>query len=127
MTTTTPSTGRYDSLPLWSRALARLGGGAMPPVRFHALVERDLRVTAGDVTLAADHYLPQTAEACPTILVRSPYGRGFPWSQIFGAHLAQQGFHVLLVATRGTAGSEGEFAPFKDDVRDAPAVVAWLR
>jgi uncharacterized protein len=126
-TTTSTSTGRYDSLPLWSRALSRLGRAPMPPAPFDAVVERDLRLPAGDVVLAADHYLPQSEQACPTIVVRSPYGRGFPWSQIFGAHLAQQGFHVLLVATRGTAGSEGEFRPFKDDVRDAPAVVDWLR
>jgi putative CocE/NonD family hydrolase len=129
MTTTTPttSTGRYDPLPLWSRALGRLGRSTMPAPQHRAGVERDLRIPAGDVTLAADHFAPLTADPCPTLLVRSPYGRGFPWSQFLGANLVQQGFHVLLVACRGTAGSEGEFRPFRDDVRDGPAVVAWMR
>ena len=39
----------------------------------------------------------------------------------------RQGFHVLIVATRGTGGSGGDFRPFRDDVRDAPAVLSWLR
>jgi putative CocE/NonD family hydrolase len=123
--TATTSIGRYGPPPLWSRALARSGRGM--PARCRALVERDLPVPAGDVTLVADHYAPAAAGPWPTLLVRSPYGRGFPWGHLFGTQLAQQGFHVLLVATRGTAGSGGQFRPFRDDVRDAPAVVRWLR
>src|SRR3954452_22424010 len=89
MTTTTPttSTGRYDPLPLWSRALGRLGRSTMPAPRHRAGVERDLRIHAGDVTLVADHFAPLTADPCPTLLVRSPYGRGFPWSQFLGVNL----------------------------------------
>ncbi len=126
MTSTITSTGRYDALPLWSRLLGASGRGMAAP-RCRAGVERGLPLPAGDVTLVADHYAPLTAGPSPTVLVRSPYGRGFPWGHLFGAQLARQGFHVLVVATRGTAGSGGQFRPFRDDVRDAPAVVAWLR
>jgi putative CocE/NonD family hydrolase len=129
MTTTAPttSTGRYDPLPLWSRLLGRLGRSTMPPPRCRAGVERNLDILAGDVSLAADHFAPLGTGPCPTLLVRSPYGRGFPWSQFLGANLVRQGFHVLIVATRGTGGSGGDFRPFRDDVRDAPAVLSWLR
>jgi putative CocE/NonD family hydrolase len=129
MTTTAPttSTGRYDPLPLWSRLLGRLGRSTMPPPRCRAGVERNLGIPAGDASLAADHFAPLGTGPCPTLLVRSPYGRGFPWSQFLGANLVRQGFHVLIVATRGTGGSGGDFRPFRDDVRDAPAVLSWLR
>src|SRR3954454_19266414 len=129
MTTTAPttSTGRYDPLPLWSRLLGRLGRSTMPAARCRAGVGRTLDIPAGDVSLAADHFAPLGTGPCPTLLVRSPYGRGFPWSQFLGANLVRQGFHVLIVATRGTGGSGGDFRPFRDDVRDAPAVLSWLR
>ncbi len=132
MTTTptapTTSTGRYGPPPLWSRLMSRLAARDAPPAPHNALLEPGLVVPAGDgVPLVADHYAPVTDAPCPTVLVRSPYGRGFPWGHLFGVLFAQQGFHVLVVATRGTAGSGGEFRPFRDDVADAPAVVAWLR
>ncbi len=125
--TPTTSTGRYGPPPLWSRLMSRLAARDAPPTPHQALMEPGLVIPAGDVTLVADHYAPATDVPCPTLLVRSAYGRGFPWGHLFGALFAQQGFHVLVVATRGTAGSGGEFRPFRDDVADAPAVVAWLR
>jgi putative CocE/NonD family hydrolase len=41
--------------------------------------------------------------------------------------LAEQGFHVLIQSTRGTAGSGGVFQPWRDDGPDGHATVAWLR
>ena len=82
---------------------------------------------ADGVTLLADHYWPLTGRPAPTVLVRCPYGRGFPYDWMYGALLARQGCHVLLQSCRGTGGSGGEFEPFVNEAADAQATVAWLR
>ena len=63
----------------------------------------------------------------PTVLVRTPYGRGSPWSALYGMGFAEQGFHVLLQSARGTADSGGVFRPWRDDGPDGRATIAWLR
>jgi putative CocE/NonD family hydrolase len=75
----------------------------------------------------ADRYIPQAGEPCPTLLVRTPYGRGFPYDFMYGGLFAEQGFHVLLQSTRGTGGSGGTCEPFTDEAADAQATIAWLR
>jgi hypothetical protein len=77
--------------------------------------------------LLADHYWPVIDRAAPTVLVRCPYGRGFPYDFMYGGMLAQQGFHVIIQSCRGTAGSGGEFEPFVNEAADGLATVAWLR
>src|SRR5690606_31607434 len=37
------------------------------------------------------------------------------------------GFHVLIQSCRGTGGSSGEFAWFRNETADGLATVAWLR
>jgi hypothetical protein len=74
-----------------------------------------------------DHYIPLTDGPCPTLLVRSPYGRGFPWDSVYGAQFAAQGFHVLIQSCRGTGGSGGTFDPWRQERADGAATVAWLR
>ncbi|MFC0112001.1 hypothetical protein [Kibdelosporangium aridum] len=62
---------------LVSAALGRLWG--LPAKRNRVRVARAVEVPMRDgVTLLTDHYIPVTAERVPTILVRCPYGRGFP-------------------------------------------------
>ena len=60
-------------------------------------------------------------------MVRTPYGRGFPWAHLYGVAFAEQGFHVLLQSCRGTGGSTGRFEPFRHEAADGQAAVAWLR
>jgi putative CocE/NonD family hydrolase len=91
-------------------------------------VERGIKIPMPDGTSQlADRYIPQTDEPCPTLLVRTPYGRGFPYDFMYGGMFAQQGFTVVLQSCRGTAGSTGEFEPFVSEAADAQATVAWLR
>jgi putative CocE/NonD family hydrolase len=112
----------------WHLRLLRRTRRVGPPARYDVAVESALPVTAADGSvLLADHYLPVTDRPCPTILVRSPYGRGFPWSYLYGLHFAEQGFHVLLQSCRGTSGSGGEFEPYRNEAADGQAVVRWLR
>ena len=133
MTTTTPltSTGTVRcACRSGHAALGRLGPAGLPAAHGAGRSGRAGRSSSRRTTSPSRRRsLPtrhcRTAaprcSSCPRTAGASPGGT------CSGRNLAQQGFHVLVVATRGTGGSGGEFRPFKDDVRDAPAVVAWLR
>jgi uncharacterized protein len=100
----------------------------MPAPLYNVRVERGIQIPMPDGTCQlADRYIPQAEEPCPTLLVRTPYGRGFPYNYMYGAMFAQQGFTVVVQSCRGTAGSTGEFEPFISEAADAQATVAWLR
>jgi uncharacterized protein len=79
------------------------------------------------VALVADHYAPTTSWAAGTVLVRCPYGRGFPFSLAFARLYAARGYHVLLQSVRGTFGSGGAFEPMVNEVADGADTVEWLR
>jgi uncharacterized protein len=123
-----PGPGRARRLPLHVRVMRRLPArGRLHPVCEVALEQR-IAVPAGDgVPLLTDHYIPLTDDPCPTLLVRTPYGRGFPWDSVYGAPFAAQGFHVLLQSCRGTGGSGGTLDPWRHEVADGQATVNWLR
>ncbi len=110
----------------FGRALSR--GWSLPPRRNHVAVVRDVAVPMSDGTvLRADHYLPVTDRRVATVLVRSPYGRGFPYNVGSAQLIAERGFHVLLQSCRGTFGSGGEFDPMRREAADGQDTVAWLR
>lgn len=122
-------------LPLSTRIARRTVSG-LPEPRFAVACERGLRIpTADGVELLADRYFPDVerspgtaaSQTFPTLLVRSPYGRGFPWAALYGVACAEQGFQVLIESARGTAGSGGVFQPWRDDGPDGKETVAWLR
>ena len=79
------------------------------------------------VDLIADHYVPAIDDAKGTLLVRGPYGRGWPISGLFGAVYASRGYHVLVQSVRGTFGSGGDFTPMVNEAADGADTVAWLR
>lgn len=78
------------------------------------------------VELVADHYAPRQ-DPVGTLLVRCPYGRGFPFQHMFARIYAARGYHVLLQSVRGTFGSGGRFTPMAHEVDDGADTVAWLR
>ncbi len=91
-------------------------------------VDAALAVPAADgVPLITDHYIPQVNGPRPTVLVRTPYGRSFPWDHLFGGLIAEQGFHVVIQSCRGTGGSGGQYEPFRHERADGQATLAWLR
>jgi len=115
-------------LPVHVRVMRRLSGRGLPRPVCEVGVERGIAVPAADgVPLITDHYVPLAGGPWPTLLVRSPYGRGFPWDTLLGAMFAGQGFHVVLQSCRGTGGSGGDFEPARADAADGQATVAWLR
>jgi putative CocE/NonD family hydrolase len=100
----------------------------LPPHTTDYRVIRGLRTPMRDgVELIADHYEPQTSSPAGTLLVRAPYGRGFPFSIQFAAVYASRGYHVIIQSVRGTFGSGGEFNPMVNEIADGADTAAWLR
>ncbi|WP_406078927.1 CocE/NonD family hydrolase [Micromonospora sp. NBC_00858] len=111
------------------RLVARLAGAALRlpatspgPVR----VTRDIPVRVRDgVVLRTDHYAPAGRDA-PTVLIRTPYGRGGPL-RLLGRLLAARGWHAVIQSCRGTGGSGGTFAPLVHERDDGLDTLDWLR
>src|SRR5580692_4653465 len=119
---------RTVKLPRHVRFFTRQSRKGLPAPACAVALERGIRIPMPDGThQLADRYVPQTGEPCPTLLVRTPYGRGFPYDFMYGGLLAEHGYHVLLQSTRGTGGSGGSFEPFTGEAADAQATIAWLR
>lgn len=113
--------------PLSSR-LMRATWRGLPARRYDVGWEPGLVVPAADGSpLVTDHYFPRGRGDFPTVMVRSLYGRGLPWSPMYGLLLAEQGFHVILQSCRGTGGSGGTFDIWRNEAEDGRATVAWLR
>jgi predicted acyl esterase len=74
--------------------------------------------------LAAEHYAPVTGSPRGTVLIRTPYGRGFPVAALNGRMFAARGYHVLLQSVRGTFGSGGTFEPMAQETDDGRC---WVR
>ncbi|MEU7560069.1 CocE/NonD family hydrolase [Streptomyces eurythermus] len=120
----TPPAGR----PPLSARMMRATWRGLPAKRHPVGWEPGLVVPAADGSpLITDHYFPRTEGDFPTLLVRSPYGRGLPWSPMYGLLFAEQGFHVVLQSCRGTGGSGGTFDLWRNEAADGQATVAWLR
>lgn len=106
----------------------------LPPVRYNVGVRRNIRVSMPDgVTLATDHHFPRARGSFPTILIRTPYGRGISGSvsglsEGFRAQrFAERGYHVVVQDVRGRFDSQGEFEPFVNEREDGLATLEWIR
>lgn len=110
-------------------ALIRIAGrvfGLPRPRTRRVRVRRRLTVPMRDgVTLRADHFAPWPRPG-PTVLIRTPYGRGFVL-RVLATSIAAQGFHVVLQSCRGTYDSDGVFEPMRHEREDGLDTVAWLR
>jgi putative CocE/NonD family hydrolase len=98
-----------------------------PAVTRDVEVRRGLRVPLRDgVELIADLYVPRRVAGAPTILVRTPYGRGGLLTLAMARPFAERGFQVLVQACRGTGGSGGEFDPFGREREDGLDTLDWI-
>ncbi len=115
------------------RTLRQVGGNALgrllglPRATTDYTVNRVQVPMRDGVRLVADHYAPATSSPVGTLLVRGPYGRGFPFSLVFARLYATRGYHVVLQSVRGTFGSGGVFEPMVNEAVDGADTVAWLR
>ncbi len=102
--------------------------------KFDVVVQRAVPVRMPDgVDLLTDHFYPHVPGSFPTILIRTPYGRGqeagftakmmtdFP-----GQRFAERGYHVLIQGVRGCFDSGGEFTPHLNEAADGKATVDWI-
>ncbi len=110
-----------------SRIVARIA--KLPPAEtMNVAVEKDVQVPMRDgVVLLADHYYPRQGEKRPTILIRSPYGRGNIFGLLNGRPFAERGFQVLIQSCRGTFGSGGVLDPFHQERADGLDTVEWIK
>jgi putative CocE/NonD family hydrolase len=87
---------------------------------------QDLLVPMRDgVQLLTDIYHPRAAQNPPTVLMRTPYGRGSlfaPIARLFAA----QGYTTVIQSARGTFGSGGQFDPFFHERDDGVDTVGWI-
>ena len=127
----------FDRRPAGSRPLsrpARLVATALgkrwqlPAATNEVRVLRGVDVPMRDGTvLRADVYLPISTGPHPTVLLRSPYGRGAAFAVPMTVPYAERGYAVVLQSVRGTFGSGGEFTPVVNEEHDGQDTVAWLR
>ncbi len=88
-----------------------------------------VRVAMRDgVELATDIYLPPDSGPCPTLLVRTPYGKRDVTNQGYAhpAWYAAQGFAVVHQDVRGRWDSSGVFYPYAHEATDGADAIAWV-
>ncbi|MGF1473259.1 MAG: CocE/NonD family hydrolase [Rubrobacteraceae bacterium] len=112
----------------------------LPPARTRDLaVTKNIEVPMRDgVVLKADSYAPRhpsrgaraaprsDESSLPTVLVRSPCGKGGIHAALFGRPFAERGYRVLIQSCRGTGASGGTFDPFRQEADDGLDTVKWL-
>jgi putative CocE/NonD family hydrolase len=105
----------------------------LPPARNDVVVARGVRVPMPDgVALVADHYRPRAQGSFPTILIRSPYGRGdeagpMGWGLVLIVErFAERGYHLLIQDVRGRFDSEGQFETLTYEAADGLATIEWI-
>jgi putative CocE/NonD family hydrolase len=107
----------------------------LPPPRYAVAVQRDIPVPMLDgVRLFTDLYSPKTEGDFPTVLIRTPYGRGkelalwggYGLGELPAQRFAERGYHVVVQGARGCFDSEGEFCPHLNEAADGQATVDWI-
>jgi uncharacterized protein (TIGR03382 family) len=84
------------------------------------------QVVARDgVGLATDVWVPAGEGPFPTILRRTPYGRGIDAATV--QQVNALGYALVTQDVRGRGGSAGAFVPFFDDATDGADTIAWIR
>src|ERR1700761_8287048 len=110
---------------LFRRVAGKLLG--LSPATNAISAEKGLTMQTRDgVTLIADRFYPRDGKPAPTVLLRTPYGRGAIMS--FSASLlAERGLNVIVQSVRATAGSGGTFDPGRQELADGVDTVNWVR
>lgn len=77
------------------------------------------------VHLAANIYRPSASGRLPTILVRTPYGKGTDITPNYQAFV-DRGYAVVVEDVRGKYESEGEFRPLVQEPADGNDTLNWI-
>jgi putative CocE/NonD family hydrolase len=107
----------------------------LPPPHCGVKVDRNIPVAMPDgIHLLTDHYAPEAEGEFPTILIRTPYGRGkeldlwggYALAELPAQRFAERGYHVIVQGVRGCFDSEGVFEPHVNEASDGQAAVEWI-
>jgi len=93
------------------------------------IVDRGISIPVRDGTrLAADLYRPDIAGPLPTVLRRTPYGRGEPaaGASLDATRIVSAGYNLLVQDVRGRHGSGGRFEPYLSEAVDGADTIAWI-
>lgn len=89
-------------------------------------VQAEAKIPMSDGTnLAANIFLPKAEGKFPTILVRTPYGKGGTKGGQ-GHFYAARGYVYISQDCRGKGTSEGEWTPFINEERDGKDTHRWV-
>jgi hypothetical protein len=77
------------------------------------------------VHLSANVFLPSEHARVPTILVRTPYGKGADITPNYQAFV-DHGYAVMVEDVRGRYESEGSFQPLKQEPADGDDTLNWI-
>jgi putative CocE/NonD family hydrolase len=77
------------------------------------------------VRLSANVFLPSEHARVPTILVRTPYGKGADITANYQAFV-DHGYAVVVEDVRGRYESEGTFQPLKQEPADGDDTLNWI-
>jgi putative CocE/NonD family hydrolase len=105
----------------------------LQPPRYGVKITRRIMVPMPDgVHLSADLYQPKGGRLFPTVLIRTPYGRGGPVGptgilhDFVGNRFAERGYNVFIQDVRGCYESQGDFKPFFHEAEDGRATIEWI-
>jgi uncharacterized protein len=91
------------------------------------VLRKDMAVKMRDgVVLRADVWLPKEDGRFPTLVYRTPYGKGDAtkeWTTF--AKAVKRGYAVVIQDVRGRYASDGEFAPYQNEGRDGYDTIEW--
>ncbi len=91
------------------------------------LKQQNVPVTMRDgVVLRADVWLPKSGGHFPTLIYRTPYGKGGAakeWTTFDKA--VKRGYAVVIQDVRGRYASDGEFTPYQNEGRDGYDTIEW--
>ncbi len=91
-----------------------------------SLKQFHVRVPMRDgVQLSANVFRPASAGTYPTILIRTPYGKGDDWSANHQAFV-EHGYAVVVQDVRGRYESQGVFLPLTQEAADGDDTLNWI-
>jgi len=71
-------------------------------------------------------FFPAGEGPWPTVVIRDPYGKANPAMATAAGEFCGHGYAVVLQHVRGTAGSEGEWVPHKNERQDGVDALRWV-
>jgi uncharacterized protein len=81
------------------------------------------------VVLRADVYRPAGDGLWPTLVIRTPYGKGVmsenAWNGVSPTEAARRGFMLVIQDVRGRYASDGEWEPLRNEGQDGADTIAW--